>query len=193
MGCMKFIVQAFWRILRFPLLFVALCLLYFGGLQLFDNFHAIVPGEVYRSAQLSAEDIAKYKETHGIRAVLNLRGENIGADWYDEEVAGAKAAGVEHLNFRMSSKRELTEARAQELIAMMRDAPKPLLIHCRAGADRTGLASVLYLAAVEKAPLHEAKKQLSPIYGHLPLWFTPEYEMDRSFERLKPMLGYVAE
>lgn len=182
-----------WRVLRYPLLLVVLSLLYFGGLQLFDNLHAVVPGEVYRSAQLSSEDILRYKEKHGIRSILNLRGENPGVEWYDEEVQGAKAAGVAHLNFRMSSKRPLTEERARELIAMMRDAPKPLLIHCRAGADRTGLASVLYLAAVEKLPEKDAAKHLSPIYGHLPLWFIREYEMDRSFERLKPMLGYGAE
>ena len=182
------IAKRVWRILRFPLAFVALCGLYFGGLQLVGNVHTLVPGEVYRSAQPWGDDLAHYKETYGIKAVLNLRGENPGVKWYDEELAASKSAGVTMLSFRMSSKRPLTEEKAKELIALMRDAPKPLLIHCRAGADRTGLASALYIAAIANHP-EAAAHQLSPVYGHLPLSFTREYEMDRSWARLQPMLS----
>ncbi|MFD2031462.1 tyrosine-protein phosphatase [Ancylobacter dichloromethanicus] len=49
----------------------------------------------------------------------------------------------------------------------MKDAKKPILIHCQAGADRSGLASALYLAAIKKNSAEaEAEAQLSIRYGH---------------------------
>jgi len=71
----------------------------------------------------------------------------------------------------------------------MKGAQKPILIHCREGADRTGLASALYLAAIKKAGEAVAEGQLSIRYGHISLPFIPEYAMDRAFETLEPSLG----
>ena len=163
----------------------------FLGLQLyFGNFHEVVRGEVYRSAQLHAGDIAHYKAEHQIKSVLNLRGEHTGDSWYDTEVAEAKTNGVEHINFRMSATTELTDAEAFQLIQIMRDAPKPMLIHCRSGADRTGLASALYIAAVSKGGEEAAERQLWITYGHLPFYFNAAFAMNRTFERLEPALGF---
>ena len=53
------------------------------------------------------------------------------------------------------------------IIHVMRDLPKPLVLHCKSGADRAGLVSALYLLAENKQPIHEAKKQLSFKYLHL--------------------------
>jgi protein tyrosine/serine phosphatase len=45
-----------------------------------------------------------------------------------------------------------------------------LLIHCEAGADRTGLASVIYELQYEGKTLNESLKQLSFFsYGHFGL------------------------
>ena len=179
-----------WKILRFPLLAIALAGAYFGGLQLTGNFHTVVPGEVYRASQIDANDIVSYQKKFGIRSILNLRGENTGKPWYDEETAAAKSTNITQINFRMAAKRELTVEQGNELIELMRTAPKPLLIHCKSGADRTGLASALYLAAIEKKSKAEAEHALSPVYGHLSLPFLREYAMDRTFDKMKPTLGY---
>ena len=51
----------------------------FLGLQLhFDNFHEVIPNELYRSAQLDAEDIKHHVEKKAIRSILNLRGAHQG-------------------------------------------------------------------------------------------------------------------
>src|SRR3954454_9519239 len=57
--------------------------LHVGILHLGDNFHAVVPGELYRSAQPTPELITDYHVKYGIKTVINLRGENVGSDWYD--------------------------------------------------------------------------------------------------------------
>ncbi|MEF0943178.1 dual specificity protein phosphatase family protein [Rhizobium sp. BR 362] len=153
------------------------------------NFHSVIAGEVYRSSQPSPATIAELQKQYGIKTIINLRGDNSGRSWYDHEVAQAKELNINHIDFRMSSGRELTQQQAAQLVEIMRDAPKPLLIHCQAGADRTGLASALYLAAIAKTGEAAAESQMSIIYGHLPLSFTHAYAMDRTFEKLEPWLG----
>ena len=181
--------------------FTALCIAFVAvlaaliGLQFyFGNKHTSIPGELYRSAQPTGEDIEKFSARYGIKSIINLRGENADAPWYIEEVATAKELGITHINFRMKAARELTNEQAFELIEVMRKAPKPLLIHCRAGADRSGLAAALYLAGVAKAPEEDAEDQLSLRYGHLPhfpFFWTEAQAMYRTFERMEPLLGYA--
>lgn len=161
-----------------------------GALQLTGNFHEVVGAELYRSAQLEPQALERYVKTYAIRSVINLRGSNQGSPWYDAEVQKTAELGVKHIDFRMSSSHALKKDEALELIALMRDAPKPLLIHCRAGADRTGLASALYLAAIAGQSEWQAEKQLWLTYGHVPLCFTGAYAMNDTFESLEPYLGF---
>ncbi|MFK0165377.1 dual specificity protein phosphatase family protein [Rhizobium sp. NPDC090279] len=156
------------------------------------NFHPVIAGELYRSSQPSPATIAELQKQYGIKTIINLRGYNSGRHWYDNEVAEAKELNIGHIDFHMSSGRELTQAQAAQLVEIMRDAPKPILIHCQAGADRTGLASALYLAAIAKTNEATAAGQMSIIYGHLPLSFTRAYAMDRTFQKLEPWLGLPA-
>lgn len=164
---------------------------YLGGLQLTGNFHRVVANELYRSAQPTATDIAYYQKTHGIKTIINLRGENTGSPWYDAEIAQAKQLGISHVDFRMSARRELTQAEAANLIAILEHAEKPVLIHCKAGADRSGLAAALYVAAVAKLGETAAEDQISIRYGHISLPLSAAYAMDRTFEALEPWLGFL--
>ena len=68
---------------------VAALALYLVGRQWTGNFHTLVAGEVYRSAQPTAEAIAAYSKAYGIRTILNLRGEKPHERWYRDEVAAA--------------------------------------------------------------------------------------------------------
>lgn len=53
------------------------------------NFHAITPGEAYRSAQLDRDELEHYVRQYKIRSIINLRGERTGKPWYKEEIATA--------------------------------------------------------------------------------------------------------
>lgn len=161
----------------------------FLGVQLHTgNFHEVLPGELYRSAQPTGADIERYVKRYGIKTVLNLRGGNPLDAWYNEEIRASKALGVTQLDFRIKAARELTDEQITALIEVMRNAPKPMLIHCNAGADRSGLAAAFYLAAIHKTPLVEANRQLSLRYGHLPFWWIDAQAMDRTLERAQPLL-----
>ncbi len=164
-----------------PLAAVTLFLL--AQLEL-GNFHEVLPGELYRSAQPTQEDLTRYTKEHGIKSVLNLRGGNPADGWYQEEIAASEELHITHLDFRMKAARELTDAQVAELIEVMRSAPKPLLIHCRSGADRTGLAAALYLEAISGKPMSQASGQLSLRYGHLPFGWTDAQAMDRTLAKV---------
>lgn len=160
-------------------------------LQISGNFHEVSRGTVYRAAQMDGQDLVRWTQEHGIASVLNLRGRNDGADWYETERAVSERLGVVHIDFAMSAQAELTDAEVRALVQVMRDAPKPMLVHCRAGSDRTGIASALYLAGIEGRAEAEAEHQLSIRYGHVGLrWISKAWAMDETWERIEPWLGY---
>lgn len=162
---------------------------YLGALQLTGNFHEVLPGELYRSAQPSAADIATYSREHGIKTIVNLRGENKSA-WYRQEVAASAQAGIEHIDFKMSASHQLTLDQTHRLIALLRDAPKPILIHCQAGADRTGLVSVIYLQQIAGVDEKTAEGQLSLRYGHIGIpYLSSAFAMDENWENLEKVFG----
>lgn len=159
-------------------------------LEFSGNFHTVVAGEVYRSAQPSEADLARYVAQYGIRSIINLRGEKSDRSWYQHEMAASTMLHLRHYDYRLSAEQELSPLQIQELVTLMRDAPKPLLIHCRQGMDRTGLASALYIAGIQHGTHWAAENQLSPFYGHLPIPLTQGYAMTQSFEHNETMLGY---
>lgn len=163
---------------------------YMSYLQRSGNFHEVIAGEVYRSNQVTPEELARYRRDYGIRSVLNLRGADPGAGWYDAEIAASAALGLSHADFRMSATKIVSLSDARALIALMGRLPKPLLVHCKRGADRTGLAMALYLGAIGRTGVDEAGAQLSVWFGHFGVPYLSEtYPMDESWAHLVVDLG----
>jgi uncharacterized protein (TIGR01244 family) len=163
---------------------------YATALYASDNFHVVVAGQAYRSAQPSGADIAAWHEAYGIRTIINLRGAHPELAWYRAEKGAATRAGIEIVDYPISARRMLTPDQVAGLIRIMRNATKPILIHCNSGADRSGIAAALYIAAIGHGSERRAEAQMMPWYGHIPLWFLPAFAMDRTWERSEPGLGY---
>ena len=66
-----------------------------------------------------------------------------------------------------------------DAVKLIDQAPKPILIHCESGADRTGLVSALYRLS-RGQPLAVAEQELSPRYGHFTVFVPRSAAMDRS-------------
>jgi protein tyrosine/serine phosphatase len=154
---------------------------YWGVVQYQGNFHAVQEGALYRSAQLAKGQLQKIVRDHGIRAILNLRGAHFGEPWYDDEIAVSNALGVSHYDYALSAYRIVTDKQVADLLGIIRHAPKPLLVHCKSGADRTGLVSALYRFAVEGKSKAEADAELTVVYGHFPYLASRTRAMDDSF------------
>lgn len=162
---------------------------YVGILILSGNFHEVLPGRLYRSAQLSGDRLGKEIDRYKIKTVINLRGDSPGKGWYDDEVLATRAHGATHVDFGMSARKDLTPERTQQLLTILKTAEQPILIHCMSGADRTGLASVMFLQQVAGVDEEVAEWQLSPLYGHINLPFLAAYAMDDTWEKLEKVIG----
>ena len=84
----------------------------------------------------------------------------------------------------MRASEQLSPARVRELITLMQSLPKSLLIHCLSGADRTGLASALYVAASGGGP-GWAESQIPFCYGHISRPDSRAWLMDLSWQAMK--------
>jgi protein tyrosine/serine phosphatase len=157
------------------------CGAYWGAIQYQGNFHAVREGTFYRSAQLSKDELRNAIREHKIRSVLNLRGAHPGQAWYDEEVTASQALGIAHYDYGLSAHRFVTREQIGEVLGIVRDAPKPLLVHCKSGADRAGLVSALYRFVGEGVSADQADRELSLVYGHFPYLASRSKAMDDSF------------
>ncbi|MFO7478783.1 MAG: tyrosine-protein phosphatase [Methyloceanibacter sp.] len=178
------------HVLRILLAIIVPLALYAGFLVVTGNFHTVITGQLYRSSQPTGEQLTAWHRHYGIKTIVNLRGAHPNEEWYQVERALAQELGMTLIDYPISAKRELTPEQVEQLLAVLGAAQAPELIHCRDGADRSGLASALYIAGVAHGSELYAKFQLTPFYGHLPVWFLSIFAMDRSFERAEPRLGF---
>ena len=109
------------------------------------NFHWIVPGEAARSAQAYAGFLGPFLRSHGMRAVINLRGPNPHWSWWRYEKRVCAKNGIAHFDVMLSSKRLPTRRMFEILLDAFDAAPAPVLLKCSGGQDRTSLASALWL------------------------------------------------
>lgn len=156
-------------------------LIVLGPSLLGDNFGAVVPDRVYRSGQLSPEELEERIRRYQLKAILNLRGEKEDRDWYRRELEVARRHGVDLRSIDLIPERLPSRLNVVALIDHLESLPEPILIHCSAGADRAGFASVIARMAKGGASFEEARSELSLWYGHLP--FGPASEIGRFFDQ----------
>ena len=126
------------------------------------NLHQITP-TLYRSEQptpLGFQNLEKL----GIRTVINLRA--FSND--DDEVRGTalRTERVRILTWNVD------DAQVIEVMRMLRDAGNgPFLIHCKHGADRTGLMSAMYRVLEQGWTVDDALAELTGGgYGYHAMW-----------------------
>lgn len=128
------------------------------------NAHKIAPG-AWRSAQPAPHNVRAFARA-GVRTIINLRGPRVCGSYWLERQACAKA-GIKLIDFTVYSRGAPTRADIHAAAELFRTAEYPILMHCKSGADRAGLMSVLYKHLHEGEPIAVAKQQLSLRYGHV--------------------------
>lgn len=164
-------------------LVVAWVLFVFAG----PNRHAVIAGKIYRSSQPSGSQIASQVKAKGIRTVLNLRGFCAGVDWYESEQRAIRDAGANLEDVTMSAKCLPAPGELRRIIDVFDHAEYPILIHCKEGKDRTGLAAATALLLYTDATVTVARRELGAHLGHLPVGRT--VAMDDFFDRYERWLA----
>ncbi|MDB2448835.1 sulfur transferase domain-containing protein [bacterium] len=123
----------------------------------------VAPG-IWRSNQPTPWRL-KALARRGFRSIINLRGEGHSGAFYLEQYY-ATQLGLKLCSLKMSSRRPPTVEQLLTLQDWLDNAPKPLLLHCKSGADRAGLAAAICLLSQDQSP-DVAARQLSWRYLHI--------------------------
>ena len=133
--------------------------------ETFQNLHAI-SDEMWRSNQPNPRQIAEHVRLRGIKTIINLRGPSTRGYYLLEQEACAEN-GVDLIDFQVFSRDTPTVEKVLEAKALFERIEYPALMHCKSGADRAGLMSVLYAIFRMSEPVSTAIRQLSKKYLHM--------------------------
>ncbi len=153
----------------------------------FQNAHWISP-DLVRINQPWPFQLRWWRD-NGIRTVINLRGGGFQTSFYVLERAACAKLGLKLVDFPVSSR----EAPSRAQVAAARDlfdrVAYPAVMHCKSGADRAGVMSVLYAHLKLGLPLREAlARELSLRTLHVRQGKTGviDYAFERYFEEGEP-------
>lgn len=136
------------------------------------NFGVVAPGLVYRTAQPHG-NLDSLIERHKIATVLNLRGGSPKDGWYVSEVEATAKHKTAFYDLSMSATKRPARRDLLAVIDVVQKCDYPLLIHCRKGADRTGMACGIYRMLREGWSPEQALSEFTIFHIHVPL-FGPE-------------------
>lgn len=154
-NCMTKIVS--YLVLCYLLLIMTGCRSQINSSKLPDNFYKISK-DIYRSEQPSSKEV-QYLAGLGFKTVINLR------LWHSDrdEITNTGIAEV-WIKLRAG---KITDEKIIEILKVINKSPKPILIHCWHGSDRTGVIVAMYRLVFQKWKKSEAINELmQPEFGH---------------------------
>jgi protein tyrosine phosphatase (PTP) superfamily phosphohydrolase (DUF442 family) len=133
------------------------------------------------SARLAGNSLDAVLQRYGIHTVVCLRGASEKDRFYREETAVCAKDHVDHVDVPFSAMHLPSPETLRKLLDTFDHAHYPVIVHCQAGSDRTGLASTLYVHLFRHVPIDEAQnEELTWHYGHFPVQKTRR--MDTFFD-----------
>jgi undecaprenyl-diphosphatase len=146
-----------------------------------DNVHSVIPGKIYRSAQLNNKGLTHYTKKFHLETIINLRGRWPNDRWYQIESHFAKTHHLNYYSIKFSAYHLPPKERLRELVRLLQTVPKPLIFHCEGGADRTGMAAAISTILYDKnLSMDTIKKQASWHYNAIART-TVGYQMLRNY------------
>ena len=143
------------------------------------NFCVVTPGTLWRGPHPDPAD-AQWLLDHGVRSVVSLQ--------LNDRKAFENAAAPASLSralpyfqvpgfspFQVLSATHL-DGHVALFLAIMKQAPKPIYVHCRAGVDRTGVLAAAYQVIVEGADPEQ-------VIADMAHWHSPWNAIDASYIR----------
>jgi len=119
------------------------------------HFGVVQEGVLYRSGQPDRRDLKRLRDAYGIRTIVNLRraDEQDGAEGLSlsEERLAVEQLGLRFFHLPMDGDAKVDPNTVNRWLEIA-EAPEnhPILIHCKAGVDRTGLLAAAYRIRVQR-------------------------------------------
>lgn len=142
------------------------------------NFGVVDEGKIYRSGRLTTATLTKVHDNQGIKTVIDFGAFLHGSEQDLLEEETAKRLGMKRVVLSLYGDGTGNPNAYVEALKIMSDpVNQPVLVHCSAGAQRTGVAVILYRSLFENVPIETAYEE------------SQQYKHDSS--RNKAMLQYV--
>ena len=127
-----------------------------------ENCYRISP-ELYRSAQPEPVGFAALQNI-GVRSVLNLRE-------YHSDTRQARHTRLVLMAYPVAAG-DLTAADVENCLALIDRAPKPVLVHCWHGSDRTGTVVAAYRIVFQNWSVEKAEAEFrEERFGYHEFWY----------------------
>lgn len=120
--------------------------------------------QMWRSNQPDPVHFPKLEKI-GIKSIINLRGASE-QSYYLFEKEACDDYGMTLYDHELFARVLGTPEEYLELLDLMEKVEKPALVHCKSGADRTGIASAFYVLDQQIGDIDAARAQLSIKYAH---------------------------
>jgi protein tyrosine/serine phosphatase len=120
----------------------------------FQNAHW-VGSELIRTNQPWPFQLKRWRDL-GVKTVINLRGGGYPTSFYLLEKDACARLGLSLIDFAVSSREAPTRAQVEGAKTLFETLQYPAVMHCKSGADRAGIMSVLYAHYRLGLPLREA-------------------------------------
>ena len=153
-----------------------------------SNFHRI-SHRAFRSGQPSPRHLRQRIPRHGIRTVVNLRGEDPDNPMMALEADACQRLGVSLEHLKLHSRSLPSPESVHAAHELLHRIEYPVWFHCKSGADRVGVMSTLYLHWMEGMPLDQTRQlRLWPYFHYrwaktgLLDWFFESYLRDAERE-----------
>ncbi|QDV48567.1 dual specificity protein phosphatase family protein [Gimesia fumaroli] len=152
---------------------IAVCVMIGAGVLFWEEFledrlvakrwGVVEPGKIYRSGQVSSYLIEPMLRENKIEKVIALNGSDLNKPYLKSEVETARKLKIDHQVLHLigdgtGDVEDYAEAVAE--IMRCEKAGKPVLVHCAAGAQRTGGVVAAYRMLVQKKTPEEAYHEL---------------------------------
>ena len=150
------------------------------------NFHK-VNENIFRSAQPDEDEFESLHTIYGIRSVLNLRDSSRDRKIIDIINRKHLSPVITLYDFPLDTG-NISADELYKILTVIRDAPKPLLVHCWLGSNRTGCVIAACRIVFENWSVEDAIAELEkPEYGHYKIFYSniPALLRKTDWEKLK--------
>lgn len=132
------------------------------------NFCVVTPGVLWRAEAPTRAD-ARWLVQHGVGSVLSL-GLDVRPSFDTARIDPSVARSVDYYGMRdFHALQVLTHSHLDEHVALalaiIHQAPKPVLVSCRAGVDRTGIVIAAYRVLVDGMSAEQAIAEMDGFHS----------------------------
>jgi hypothetical protein len=121
------------------------------------NFGVVAEGKVFRSGELTPGAMRRVVEKYGVKTVVDLGAYETGSEGERRQQRTADVLGVARYKFDLEGDGTGNPNAYVLALRLMTDSSKqPVLVHCSAGSERTGVLTALYRNIVEGKSVAEA-------------------------------------